>query len=85
MSIISMVCPYSKIQDARHTFRMLRFIGIADLGKKNKGLLTEFVLIAQTAPIRLGDPGLDLLYLQCSLPATLNCYLATRGYTLNTV
>ena len=33
----------------------------------------------------LGDLGLDLLFLQCFLPATLNCYLATHGHTLNTV
>ena len=30
--------------------------------------------------IRLCDLGLDLLSLQCFLPATLNCYLATHGH-----
>ena len=33
----------------------------------------------------LGDLGLDLLSLQCFLPAMLNCYLATGDHTLNIV
>ena len=45
----------------------------------------NIIQIAQIAPIRLGDLGLDLLSLQCFLPATLNCYFSTHGHTLNTV
>ena len=47
--------------------------------------IIRIVPIAQIAPISLGDLGLDLLSLQCFLSATLNCYLATHGHTLNTV
>ena len=47
--------------------------------------IIRIIPIAQIAPIRLGNLGLNLLSLQCFLPATLNCYLATHGHTLNTV
>ena len=41
----------------------------------------NIIQIAQIAPIRLGNLGLDLLSLQCFLPATLNCYFSTHSHT----